>query len=116
MLEVGRQRQSFTKVVGRLVGREARPDRGDLEQHAARLAEVDRLEVEAVDDRRYVRASGGDPLAPGLVLVQRRRPGDVVHRAGAADARVLRRLVVLVETASVRTARLPRVAVARVEL
>ena len=67
----------------RLVGGEAGPERGDLEQDAARLAEVDRAEVEAVDDRGRPRAGLRDAVAPRLVLVQRRRPGDVVDRACA---------------------------------
>ena len=48
----------------RLVGREARPERRDLEQDAAGLAEVDRAEVEAVDHGRGVDAGGAHALAP----------------------------------------------------
>src|SRR6185312_3006876 len=86
MLVVGRQRQLFAEVLERLVDGEAGADRGDLEQHAARLAEVDRLEVEAVDDRRRVRAALGDAALPLLVLLGRRGPGDVVDGPGAGGA------------------------------
>ena len=58
MLERGRQDERLAEVLGVLVDREARPERRDLEQHAARLAEVDRPEPEAVDHRR--RAQPGD--------------------------------------------------------
>src|SRR5262249_6003408 len=87
-------------------------DRRDLEQHAARLAEVDRPEVEAVDDRRRVRTALGDTLLPGLVLLQRCRPRDVMDGAGAWDAALGRRLVVRVPGAPPVSAHLPdRVAV-----
>ncbi len=81
LLVVRRQRQRLAERLERLVGREARPDRRDLEQHAARLAEVDRLEVEAVDHRRRLPAALDHLVAPRLVLVDLRRPRDVMHRA-----------------------------------
>src|SRR4051794_30292216 len=80
LLVVRRERQRLAERLERLVCGEARPDRRDLEQHAARLAKVDRLEVEAVDHRRRLPAAVDHALPPGLVLVDRRRPRDVVHR------------------------------------
>ena len=83
VLEVRREREALPEGLERLVGREAGADRRDLEQHAARLAEVDRLEVEAVDHGRRPRAAFDHALAPGLVLLGRRGPGDVVDGARA---------------------------------
>src|SRR5439155_1508911 len=79
---------------------------------AARLPEVDRAEVEAVDDRRGGAAGLEDALLPGLVLLGCRGPGDVVDGAGAGDA-LLVRGVVRVEPAAPLTARLPGLAVPR---
>src|SRR5207244_1227080 len=76
-------------------------------QDAARLAEVDGAEVEAVDDRRRVGAGGGDALLPGLVLLRRRCPGNVVDRACSLDAGLGRRVVVGVRRAALRAAHLP---------
>ena len=56
VLEVGRQRQPLAEVLGVLVDREAGAERGELEEDPVRLAEVDRLEVEAVDHGRRVQA------------------------------------------------------------
>src|SRR5436305_9264294 len=80
-LVVRRQRQRLAERLERLVGGEARADRRDLEQHARRLAEVDRLEVEAVDHRRGGAAARGHPLPPRLVLVELGCPRDVVDGA-----------------------------------
>src|SRR5213593_1132550 len=85
-------------MLKRLVDREARAEGRDLEQDAARLAEVDRLEVEAVDDRRRPRAGLLDGCTPRLVFLLRRCPRDVVHCSGALLAALLRD-VVLVEAA-----------------
>src|SRR5262245_29404875 len=86
VLEVRRQRQALAQSLERLVGREPGADGRDLEQDAARLAEVDRLEVEAVDDGRRRAACVDHPLSPGLVLLGWGGPRDVVDRAGARDA------------------------------
>ena len=48
-LEPGREHERLAQMVERLVGGEARPFGRELEQHAARLEEVDRLEPEPVD-------------------------------------------------------------------
>ena len=64
---------------------------GDLEQHPARLAEVDRVEVLAVDDPRRVAAAGAHPLAPGHVVGvaarSRRRGAPCPRRARPALGR-----------------------------
>src|SRR5262249_20037357 len=85
-------------MLGRLVGGESGPDRGDLEENAARLAEIDGFKVEAVDHGRRPRAGVRNTILPGRVFVRKRGPGDVVHGAGAADARLLGRGVVAVPT------------------
>src|SRR5690606_25781113 len=72
----------------RLVGGEAGADRGDLEQHPARLPEVDRIEVVAVLDVGDEPAGVGDAPLPGEVVGVGRRPGDVVDGAGAGHAAV----------------------------
>src|SRR3954453_23087625 len=48
-LQKGGQRQLFAKRLQRLIGREAGPIRGDLEQDAIRLLEVEAAEVKAVN-------------------------------------------------------------------
>src|SRR5438105_11607532 len=89
-----------------LVDGEAGADRRDREQHAARLAEVDRAEVEAVDHRRGRGTRLGDAFLPGLVVVHRRSPGDVMHRARAADTALVG-AVVAIERAALLAADLP---------
>ena len=79
VLEVGRQHKRLAEVLRVLVDVEARAEGRDLEEHAARLPEVDGAEPEAVDDRRGPQASARHALLPLLVVVHRRRPGDVVH-------------------------------------
>src|SRR5256885_11407657 len=64
VLERRRQRQTLAEVLLRLVGRKARADGGDLEQDSARLPEIDRAEVEAVDHGRRVAATLDDPVSP----------------------------------------------------
>ena len=61
VLVVGRQRELLAEVLERLVDGEARAQGGDLEEHPARLAEVDRLEVEAVDHRGRLGAGRRSP-------------------------------------------------------
>ena len=91
------------------------PERRELEEDPVRLAEVDGLEVEAVDHGGRAHARLGDPLLPGLVLVHVRRPRDVVNRARARDPAALGRRVVRVEAAALVAARLPFVLAARLE-
>ena len=64
-LEEGRQRESLAEVRRVLVGGEAGAVGGDLEEDAARLAEVERLEVVAVDDVGDADARPPAPVAPG---------------------------------------------------
>src|SRR5438445_10413521 len=70
VLEGRRQREPLAEVLGILVRAEAGADRGYLEQDAARLAEVDGPEVEAVDDRTRSRASAQCALAPPLAVAR----------------------------------------------
>src|SRR5882672_8263036 len=53
-LEPGRQHQRFAKMRGVLVDREPRAVGSELEEHPARLLEVDRLEPEAIDHGRWM--------------------------------------------------------------
>ena len=115
MLVVRREGELLAEVLEGLVDGEARPDRRDLEQHAARLAEVDRLEIEAVDDRRRVGTALRDALLPGLVRLGWGCPCDVVDRAGAGDAQLQRRLVVRVPGAALAAADLPDRIAVRIE-
>src|SRR5216684_1201062 len=69
---LGRQLQRRAERVGRLVDREPWLIGRDLEEDAARLAEINRAEVLALDDRRHV--------APGLD----EHLEHVEQRAGAA--------------------------------
>ena len=67
--------------------REAGAVVGDLVEHAARLAEVDRVEEVAVDDRRAAHALRAARCSSQRgCSADRRAPGDVVDRAGALDA------------------------------
>src|SRR2546421_3101118 len=115
MFVIRRQRQSLAEPFERLVGRETGPERGDLEEHAARLAEVDRLEPEAVDDRRRVRARVRDALSPGRVILDGRRPGDVMDGPRALQPSLRRRRVVRIERAAAGAARFPLVVAAWLE-
>ncbi len=83
-LEPGRQLEVFAEVFGVLVYREAWGISGDLEQHPARLAEVDRTEVVAVKHGRNAVAERRNLLAHrelGLLVGDPER--DVVHGAYA---------------------------------
>src|SRR6266568_1231332 len=108
MLVVGWERELLAETLEGLVDDETGPDRCDLEQDAAWLAEVDGAEVEPVDDRRRVRLRGGDSLLPGLVLFRRRCPGNVMDGAGSLDAGLGGRVVVGVRRAALHAAHLPR--------
>ena len=79
----------------RLVVLEADVAAGQLEEHAAGLAEVDGVEVLAVDDLGRAGAGLDGLRADRLELgVVGGRPRDVVDRAGAGDAAARRRGVV----------------------
>src|SRR5579859_4600515 len=81
-LEERWQRESLAQMLRVLVGGEAGPVGRDLVQDPTGLAEIDRLEVIALDHRRRPQATPGDPLLPGLVLLRvRRAERDVVNPA-----------------------------------
>src|ERR687891_1619187 len=107
VLEERRDRELLAERLERLVDREAGRAGGDLEQHAARLAEVDRAEVVAVDHRGGAAAALLDAPAPRLVVLVLRCPRDVVHRSRALYATVGWRGVVEVQAAAAGAARLP---------
>ena len=69
---------------GVFVGGEAGAVGRNLEEHAARLAEVDRVEVEAVDHWRHLKSRLVEPPAPGDVCLVGRRAKR--HMVNAADA------------------------------
>src|SRR5205823_5133670 len=72
--------QSGAELLGRLVDAEARAVGGDLEQDATRLAEVDRLEIPAVDHRGHVAAGCQQRVSPPHLGIRvRRPPGDVMN-------------------------------------
>src|SRR2546422_11641348 len=78
-LEPGRQAQYGAELLGRLVDSEARTVGGDLEKDATRLAEIDRLEVPAVDHWGHVAAGCQQRVSPrDLGIRVRRPPGDVM--------------------------------------
>src|SRR5439155_12420156 len=109
MLELRRQCETFAEMLGVFIDREARAEGRDLEESGARLSEVDRAEVEPVDHRRRLPAERENALAPRLVLVHRRCPGDVMDRACTGRASLRGRLVVGIQPAATRAARLPAV-------
>src|SRR5919201_960327 len=80
-LVLRRQLKGRAQPLGRLIDREAGAIGSDLEEHAARLAEVNGAEVLAVDDRCHVQSLVDDHSAPGqLMIVVESPPGDVVDR------------------------------------
>src|SRR6202521_590910 len=93
-LEPGWQAQCGSQLLGRFIDGETGAVGRDLVEHAARLAEVDRLEVPAVDHWRHVATRSCEQLAPRhLRMGVRCSPRDVVHRAdGLLPLRSLRRL------------------------
>src|SRR4051812_14890082 len=78
-----RDAELLAEPVRVLVDGEAGREGRDLEEDAARLAEVDRPEVVAVLHRGDETAGVGSSPLPGELVVVLGRPGDVVHRAGA---------------------------------
>src|SRR5258705_11007129 len=67
-LEVRREDHGGAELLERHVDGEARPVVGDLEQDAAGFAEVDRVEVMAVDDRRRLHPGLAQALVPARML------------------------------------------------
>jgi hypothetical protein len=107
-LVLRRQLERLAERLQRLVVLEADVAAGELEEHAAGLAEVDRVEVLAVDDVRGARAGLDGLRTHGLELgVVGRRPCDVVDGPGARGAALLRRLVVAQERVALVAAQRP---------
>lgn len=85
MLVLGRKAQLLTEMSRILVDGEAWRGRGELEQDVLRLAEIDGVEVVAVDHRSWMHARVGDTLLPMHMVLVMRMPGDVVHGPGPRD-------------------------------
>src|SRR5438128_4986877 len=95
------QREPLTEVLSGLIDSEAGADGRDLKQHAARLAEVDRAEVVAVDDGCRAGARLRHQRVPPLVILHARGERDVVHGARSlAREGARRRGIVVVEALS----------------
>ena len=76
---LSRQHQALAEVLLRLVDRKPWRIGGDLEQHPARLAVVNRVEIIPIDDRRHVVAEPDQLSAPlQLLRLVRRTPRDVM--------------------------------------
>src|SRR5436190_4913003 len=83
-LEPRRQHQRLAEMRRIFVNREAGTVGGQLEQHATRLLEVDRLEPEAIDDGRRMVARRLDARSHlVLLLVVIDAPGEMMHAADA---------------------------------
>src|SRR3954447_26806466 len=95
-----RDAELLAEMFGIFVDGEAGREGRDLEQDAARLAEVDRAEVVAVEDLRHIAAGLDDPAAPLPLLFVAGRPGDVVDGARARNGIAHRRVVGPVEVAA----------------
>src|SRR5258708_24441064 len=107
-LELWRQHQALAQMRGILVHGKAWAHRGNLEQHAGRVAKVNRLEPVAVDDRRRLSAGRDDAIAPGDLLVVKRGPGNVMNSPGSRHAVLRWGDVVHVPSRSTVAASLPR--------
>src|SRR6266550_6588563 len=83
-LEKRRQRQFLAERFQGLVGGEAGPVGGDLEQDAVGLAEIQASEIEPVDLAAVADVELVEPLRPRMILRLVRGPErDVVHAARA---------------------------------
>src|SRR6266851_2513810 len=107
-LELRWQHQALAQMRGFLVHGKARAHRGNLEQHAARLAKVNGLEPVAVDDRRRLSTGRDDAIAPRDLLVVKRGPGDVMNRPGSRHSVLRWGSVVYVTSGSTVAASRPR--------
>src|SRR5216110_1379882 len=63
------QRQTLPQMFHILISRKPRAIGRNLEEHAAWLMEVDRMEVEAVNDRRNATSPSGDLFVPLRLLL-----------------------------------------------
>src|SRR5262249_2098352 len=83
LLVLRRKPQSLTQMRRRFICRKTGPFGRDFKQNAARLAKVDRVEIEAIDDRRDVEAELLDLCSPlQLLLFVRATERNVIDRAG----------------------------------
>src|SRR3712207_4713381 len=83
-LQERRQGEALAEGLEGLVGGEARPVGGDLEQDAVRLAEIEAAEIVAVDGAAVRHPEAPEPLRAGPVgLLVRGPERDVVDPAGA---------------------------------
>ena len=86
-LEPWRQHERLAQVLAILVDRETGAVRRQLEEHAARLLEVDRLEPESIDDGRRLRPAGLDLRAHReLMQVVVHAPREMMNAADAPRA------------------------------
>src|SRR2546422_7143614 len=109
VLVVGWQRELLAQMFERLVDGKAGSKRCDLEQHPTWLSEVDRPEIEAVDDRRRRGTALDHAPAPRFVLLGDRSPGDVVDGSRALQPALARRRVEGVQAAAALAPCLPSV-------
>src|SRR5256885_2374073 len=78
--------QRFAKALRRLVRSKTGTFGGDFKQNSARLAEVDRMEIEPIDYRRDVQFASSDLFAPMRLFELIRTPKrDVMDRSGGID-------------------------------
>ena len=82
-LEERRQHQLFPELFHRLVDAEAGAVRGDFEQDAVRLAEIEAAEPEAIHLAAVRHAQLVQPLGPAVIVGVRRAERHVMHAAGA---------------------------------
>src|SRR6185503_18296047 len=113
LLEPWRQDDPRPELLDRAVDGEPGLRRRELEQDPARLAEVDRAEVVAVDDPAVRDAGLLQHVEPAPVLGLGRVPGDVVDRAGTLPRGLVRDRVERDPAAACVAAELPAVAVVR---
>src|SRR5581483_9037811 len=93
------QAELFAEMLWSLIDGEAGRARGDLEQDALRLAEVDRVEVVAIDHRRDLHPGLRHASLPGHVLLVAGMPGDVMDGSRAREPALARGVVGPVEVA-----------------
>src|SRR5579863_1346156 len=85
LLEPGREDDGLAHLAEWAAHRETGSVVGDLVEDPAGLAEIDRMEEVAVDDRRRRHAGCREVFVPAGVLGDGRSPRDVVDRARALD-------------------------------
>src|ERR1051326_3931049 len=106
-LEPGREQDALSEL---LVAAESRRVVRDLVEDRARPAEGDRFEEVPIHAGGRVDPVAREPLEPARVVLDRRAPRDVVHRAGAADPAPFGRRAARDRAAAALAAQLPRAA------